>query len=112
MIVKNEETILWQTLKKLTHYIAFDYWVICDTGSTDKTKKIILDFFQRTNIPGEIFEDPWQDFGTNRTKALEHAYQKTDYVLIWDADDEIQGTLSLPKLTANAYSFVFGDESI
>jgi len=41
MIVKNEAHIIVKTLKHLANYIKFDYWVICDTGSTDSTKKDI-----------------------------------------------------------------------
>ena len=42
MIVKNESEIIVKTLKLLTDKIKFDYYVICDTGSTDNTvlKKI------------------------------------------------------------------------
>lgn len=46
MIVKNEGHIIKNTLIKLLNKITFDYWVISDTGSTDKTKEIILDFFK------------------------------------------------------------------
>lgn len=46
MIVRNEEENILNTLKNLTDNIKFDYWVICDTGSFDNTKNIILDFFK------------------------------------------------------------------
>ena len=72
MIVKNESHIIEETLAMLSKYI--DYWVITDTGSSDNTMKIIQEFFQKTNIPGELHEDKWEDFGTNRTKSLERAY--------------------------------------
>ena len=70
MIVKNEEENIGETLINLLSYIKFDYWVISDTGSTDKTMEIITTFFKERNIPGELHEDPWEDFGTNRTKAF------------------------------------------
>ena len=35
MIVKNESHIILETLSSVRKYI--DYWVICDTGSTDNT---------------------------------------------------------------------------
>ena len=44
MIVKNEGHIIADTLQKLTGKIKFDYWVISDTGSTDSTKKLYLNF--------------------------------------------------------------------
>ena len=96
MIVKNESNVIIETLKNLLDYINFDYWVISDTGSTDNTQQIIKDFFYDKCIPGEIFNDEWRDFGYNRSKALEHAYSKTDYLLVFDADDRIEGKFVLP----------------
>ena len=45
MIVKNESHIIKKTLTNIVKYVRLDYWVICDTGSTDKTISIITDFF-------------------------------------------------------------------
>lgn len=98
MIVKNESEIILDTLKNLYSYIPFDYWVISDTGSTDNTKEIICDFFKEKNIVGELVEHEWQDFAYNRTKALECAFNKTDYLLIFDADDRIKGNFVLSNL--------------
>ena len=53
-------------------------------------------FFNEKNIPGELYEDEWVDFGYNRTKALEKAFDKSDYVLIFDADDELCGDIKIP----------------
>jgi glycosyltransferase involved in cell wall biosynthesis len=109
MIVKNEEHIIGETLELLAKYIKFDYWVICDTGSTDDTMEIIRDYFANVGISGELIESEWKDFGHNRTEALKHAYGKTDYVFIWDADDEIVGDFNLPnRLVEDAYTFQFG----
>ena len=110
MIVKNEAHIIADTLKHLDTYITFDYWVISDTGSTDATKEIITEFFKAKNIPGELIETPWKDFGYNRSVALEAAYKKTDYVFVWDADDEIYGDFVMPKnLKGDSYKFIFGN---
>jgi hypothetical protein len=110
MIVKNESAIIRSTLENLTSYVKFAYWVICDTGSTDGTQDIIKNFFKDKNIPGQLFEDPWKDFGYNRTLALERAYQskKADYVLIFDADDAFRGNFKMPKLDKDRYSCKFG----
>ena len=109
MIVKNEAHIIEGTLEHLLKYMHFDYWVISDTGSTDKTKEIIRGFFKAKNIPGELQEEAWQDFGYNRTKAFEGAYGKADYAFVWDADDEIYGDFKMPEnLTADSYKFIFG----
>ena len=109
MIVKDEAHIIENMLTKLLDKVKIDYWVISDTGSTDNTKQIIVDFFKCRNIPGELFEDPWQNFGHNRTMALLHAYNKSDYLLIFDADDEICGDFQLPNFESDAYSLQFGD---
>lgn len=113
MIVKNEENVIKDTLINLTKYIQFQYYVISDTGSTDNTKQIIKDFFDNINIKGEIYDDTWQDFGTNRTLALKHAYKKTKYLMIFDADDKINGNFKLPNNTdADAYYLNFGNNVI
>jgi GR25 family glycosyltransferase involved in LPS biosynthesis len=94
--VKNESKVITNTLNNLFKYIDFDYWVISDTGSTDATQQIIKDYFLEKGIPGELFSHEWRDFGYNRTKALECAYDKTDYLLIFDADDNMVGDFKLP----------------
>lgn len=109
MIVKNESRIIVDTLTKLLKKIKWDYWVICDTGSTDNTRELITEFFEKQNIPGELFCDEWKDFGHNRTEALKKAFDKTDYVFIFDADDEICLDFQLPEvLDHDAYNFQFG----
>ena len=108
MIVKDEEHIIKQTLEKLVKQITFSYWVICDTGSTDKTREVITDFFKEKGIPGEILQHEWKDFGHNRTLALQGAYKKADYIFIFDADDTIHGTIKIPKLTHDFYKLIFG----
>ena len=109
MIVKNEEHVIINTLTNLCSNIIFDYWVICDTGSSDNTKKLITSFFKERDIKGELFEHEWKDFGHNRTLALECAYNKTDMLFIFDADDEIVGKLVLPnKIISDSYTFKFG----
>ena len=95
MIVKNEAHIITETLTNILKYI--DYWVISDTGSTDGTQDIIKNFFKENGIPGELVEHEWQNFGYNRTKAFEAAFNKSEYVWVIDADDLIVGDLVIPK---------------
>ena len=111
MIVKNESHIIRRTLEMLCSKMRFDYWVICDTGSTDDTREIIQDFFSQPHarVEGELHCDEWVDFGHNRTKALEYAFNKTDLLLIFDADDELHGTITLPSaVTHDEYHLKFG----
>ena len=90
---KNEEHCIEETLESVYKYI--DYWVICDTGSTDKTCDIIRTFFNKKNIPGELFVDEWIGFGFNKTKLFERCYMKTDLILHMDADDILCGEFSI-----------------
>lgn len=109
MIVKDESHIIAKTLQMLCDKIQFDYWVICDTGSTDNTPQIIMDFFHTRGIPGEIRHDKWENFAHNRTLALEYAYNKTDLLLVFDADDELHGTITIPQTVLyDEYKFKFG----
>lgn len=97
MIVKNESHIILECLNSVYKYI--DHWVICDTGSTDNTKEIIRNFFAEKNIPGELHDHEWKDFGHNRTLAFRAAEGKADYAWVIDADDYLEGELRLPETT-------------
>ena len=112
MIVKNESHIIVDTLNKLINKIKFDFYVICDTGSSDNTINLIVDFFKNQNIKGEIYSHVWKNFGYNRTLALECAKNKSDYVFIFDADDYITGDIDISNLTEDAYFLKFGNENI
>lgn len=108
MIVKNESHIIVETLDHLHKIFDFDYWVISDTGSTDNTQGIIKDYFKDKGVPGELVENEWKWFGESRTDALKAAYNKTDYLLIFDADDKFHGNLVLPDtLNADSYCLKF-----
>ena len=96
MIVKNEGDFIEETLKNLCSHFMFDYWVIADTGSTDGTPLKIQQFFDTKNIPGELVEHTWRDFAFNRNKALELAFNKTDYILVWNSGEKINGNIEIP----------------
>jgi len=103
MIVKDEEHCIERCLESMYKYI--EYWVICDTGSTDKTKEVIQKFFDKKKIPGEVIDMPWMGFGASRTKALEHAKGKMEYAWMIDADDSVAGKPDIPKnLDADGYT--------
>ncbi|MFE7774027.1 glycosyltransferase [Streptomyces sp. NPDC057445] len=99
MIVKNESGVIERCLASVRDLITT--WVISDTGSTDGTQDLI----RRTlkDIPGELHEEPWVNFGHNRSLNISHARGKADYVLLLDADLEIRQDGPLPPLTATSY---------
>jgi tetratricopeptide (TPR) repeat protein len=84
MIVKNESKIITRMLQSVLPII--DTYCICDTGSTDNTVELIESFFQQHNIFGKIVKEPFINFEHNRTVALRHAYNMSDYILLLDAD--------------------------
>ncbi|TNH00690.1 glycosyltransferase [Testudinibacter sp. TR-2022] len=85
MIVRNESKVIRRCLERVAPYI--DYWCIVDTGSDDNTKEIICDVLK--NIPGELHQREWINFGVNRTQSLQLAKGKADYLLLCDADEQI-----------------------
>src|SRR5579862_8821121 len=101
MIVKNEAAVILRCLDSVRPII--DYWVIVDTGSTDGTQDIIREYLK--DLPGELYERPWQDFAHNRSEGLALARPHGDYSLIIDADDalEIPEGFQLEELTADSY---------
>ena len=110
MIVKNEAPVIRRCLDSVRPII--DYWVIVDTGSTDRTQEIIREHL--SDLPGELHERPWRDFAHNRSEALELARGKGDYTLIIDADDtlEISPDTALPALSADSYTIEIRDVTI
>jgi hypothetical protein len=107
MIVKNEAEFLARCLASVRDVI--DYWVICDTGSTDGTQDLVRR--EMAGVPGELFEHEWVDFGSNRTRSVRLARGKADYLLVVDADSKLeveQGALD--SLTADAYALCHLDE--
>ena len=102
MIIRDEAHIIESTLEHLRKYIC--YWVISDTGSTDNTKEIVTSFFAKHKIPGKLVEHKWEDFGTNRTLALDACYplrKHFDYIWVFDADDLIINQIPFPKIKKN-----------
>jgi glycosyltransferase involved in cell wall biosynthesis len=84
MIVKNEEKVIKRALDSIVNYL--DYWVICDTGSTDRTKEIITKYFEEKNVKGELHDEKWVNFGHNRSKVVQMAQNKADFLVLMDAD--------------------------
>ncbi len=87
MIVKDEGHVIQRCLASVAPLL--DYALIVDTGSQDDTIAKITDFFERARIAYRVIQEPWKDFATNRTSALEHLRTNSDisYCITLDADE-------------------------
>ena len=106
MIVKNESKVIKRCIDSVKDHIS--YWVIIDTGSTDGTQDLIKEIMEEYQIPGELHEKSWVDFGTNRTESLNLSKGKADYRLVIDADDILfieEGKNPFANLTKDSYKF-------
>ena len=78
-ITKNEEKTLPRSIQSLIDSV--DELIVTDTGSTDKTKEVALQFPKT-----QVFEIPWEDdFAKARNAALVRA--TGDWVVFLDADE-------------------------
>lgn len=92
MIVKNESKIITRLLDSVVGII--DAYCICDTGSTDNTIELIENYFIEKGIPGKVIQEPFRDFGYNRSFSLKacdtiiipNTGLPPDYALLLDAD--------------------------
>lgn len=121
MIVKNESRVILRLLESVVNLL--DGYCICDTGSTDNTIQLITEFFSSRNIPGKIVEEPFKDFGYNRTYALKAARENMpdmEYLLLMDADMVLTGSVLQSKehiqkfkesLTSGVYLLAQGSPS-
>ncbi len=88
MIVKDESAVIERALASVEKVI--DYFVIVDTGSSDATPGLIVEFMQARGVPGEVHFRDWVNFGHNRQQALELAVGHGDWLLFIDADEELR----------------------
>ena len=104
MIVKNESKIIERAINSVKHLI--DYWVIVDTGSSDNTKDLI--YSALNGIPGELHDREWINFGHNRTESMHLSKDKSDYILLLDADETlIDEGFNKDSLTEDSYLIRF-----
>ncbi len=87
MIVKNESDTVIQSLLSVIDII--DNAVIADTGSTDNTEEIILEFFKQYNKPLLLKKIKWNDdFSEARNQVLEEV-PHDNFVISLDADQKL-----------------------
>jgi glycosyltransferase involved in cell wall biosynthesis len=87
MIVKNESRNMPRLLESVKTIV--DMISIVDTGSTDDTEQVILNWATQTGIPTKVHHEPFKDFAHNRTHSIhaaKEAFPEADYFLLSDAD--------------------------
>lgn len=105
MICRNEAAVIRPCLESLRPHVG--YWVISDTGSTDGTQDIIREVLG--DIPGELMERPWVNFGHNRSEVFAAVrgtcdfFFATDADMVWSVDDDFE-----PDLVISAYTIEMG----
>jgi tetratricopeptide (TPR) repeat protein len=90
MIVKNESHVITRCIRSFAPLA--DYYIICDTGSTDNTIELIKKTAGDLGLKGEVLEHPWRNFAHNRTLSLIEGKKRShaDYLLVIDADEVIK----------------------
>jgi glycosyltransferase involved in cell wall biosynthesis len=97
MIVKNESQTLGPCLQSVSGIVS--QIVIADTGSTDNTVAIAREF------GATVIAVPWENhFANARNAALQLMH--TDWVLVLDADEELDGEArkQIPKLLRSSHA--------
>ena len=93
LMVKNESAILQRCYGFVTTFV--DEVLIADTGSTDNTRELAR------SLGAKVVEEPWQNFGYNRTESLKAARTWAaelgwdlgrSYALVIDADMVLRGS--------------------
>ena len=94
MIVRDEAKGIRETLRSVLQHV--DRWLILDTGSSDGTQEIIWETLAR--VPGILVQEPFVDFGTSRTRALELAGEECVYTLMLSGNEVLRGGAELRRV--------------
>ena len=89
IMCKNEQTSILKTLNSVSDYV--DSIVINDTGSTDNTIQLCLEFSVENKVPFFLIQNDFVDFATTRNTGLEYIKNNIDcnLILLLDANDEL-----------------------
>lgn len=85
-IIKNEEGRIGLTLESLRPFV--DRFVVCDTGSSDKTVEEVEDLLEDDD---ELLSISFGDFSRARNEALRLADEGPGWILMFDCDMRMSG---------------------
>jgi len=102
-MAKNEAPIITRAVKSAAKHV--DSFLLVDTGSTDGTEKVFMAACSNEGKAATVRHTEWRDFGTTRTEVYEIASRvyPDHYLLILDADDQIEALPRPDWLLASAY---------
>jgi glycosyltransferase involved in cell wall biosynthesis len=117
-MIKNEEKIIRRCIDSVR--CICDAFCVSDTMSTDNTVKIVSEYINelnKNNVPGKLYQNPWSDFGSNRTISYNNTVefckelgwdQDNTYGLLLDADMKlmVQSKFNKNNMTHNGYKIV------
>ena len=118
MLVENDDTVIENSLKSVQNVV--NCLCVCDVGSTDHTMKIVEEFMEDTDIPGEIVLHSWKDYGYNRTLSLLAAQETltklgyrldTSYLLVLDPGMQLVCLPSFRQESLNADGYLILEQS-
>lgn len=91
IIMKNEEEVIIRCLESVKEVV--DEFVLCDTGSNDKTVEIAENWLKENKKKGKVVKHKWKDFSWNRNlclKEIEADPNSTIFGFILDADMRLE----------------------
>jgi len=106
LMVKNEAPVIEKTLD---NFKFIKFWLITDTGSTDKTIIKIKKWFRRhPENRYKMFKRPFVDFATNRNQLLfESCKIYSRYVMVVDAGDDCENIEKLDDILKEDFDIAY-----
>ena len=96
MMLKNEQERIKESLDSCKDYV--DCFIIYDTGSTDDTIKIIIDYCEQYKKNIYMIQGEFVNFCVSRNVSLDYADTRdTHFLLLLDCSDILQGGEKLKK---------------
>lgn len=108
VMVKDEAAIISRLINSAAPHVTR---VVClDTGSTDGTQDAVAWACAAQGLQCDIWQTPWTNFAECRNRLLEVAQGTADYLLLLDADEELEAGASFGELTADAYNLRYAGD--